>query len=203
MANRDTTASSGKKPSPVARSSNGTPLFECLCPDCGIVRIQDRRKIGKPCRPCAIKRRKTHGLSGTEIYNRFLGIKARCTIPSASNYAYYGARGIKICDQWLSDPSAFVKWAVDNGFRSDLEVDRIDVNGPYAPWNCRLISHKENSRNRRNAQCNAQTAARAKALLSEGHSIKSTATELRLPYMVVWHISKGNSWADCGESHDK
>src|SRR5690606_4686100 len=37
MANRDTTASSGEKPSPVARSSNGTPLFECLCPDCGIV----------------------------------------------------------------------------------------------------------------------------------------------------------------------
>ena len=34
------------KYTPVAKSSNGTPLFECVCPDCGKVRIQDRRKIG-------------------------------------------------------------------------------------------------------------------------------------------------------------
>src|SRR6185312_13607842 len=47
----------------VARSSNGTPLYECVCPDCGAVRIQDKRKIGRPCHTCAVKRRVTHGLS--------------------------------------------------------------------------------------------------------------------------------------------
>lgn len=202
MADRHTTADSGALPSPVARSSNGTPLFECRCPDCGVVRIQDRRKLEKPCHPCAMKRRKTHGLCGTEIYKRFLGIKARCTQPSASHYADYGGRGIMVCDEWLNDPSAFVTWALDNGFRSDLEIDRIDVNGPYAPSNCRLISHRENSRNRRNAQCNAEIAIRAKALLAEGRSVKGTAAELGLPYMVVWHIAKGNTWVDCGEHDD-
>ena len=179
---------------PVAKSSNGTPLFECVCPDCGKVRIQDKRKIGKPCMSCANKRRSTHGLTNTKLYRLLHNMIARCTYPSSSNYEYYGGRGIGVCDEWSKDPEAFVRWANDNGYHEDLEIDRIDVNGPYAPWNCRFISHLENSRLRRNTKGSMEIARKIRASVQDGMSIKAAAKMCDIPYMIAWHIVRGNTW---------
>lgn len=179
---------------PVARSSNGTPLFECVCPDCGKIRHADKRKLGKPCISCANKRRSTHGLSNTRIYALLQGMKIRCTYPSATNFEYYGGRGITICDEWLSNPAAFAEWALENGYRKGVEIDRIDNDGPYAPWNCRFVSHAKNSRKRSNGKCDLTTAGRIRNSLAEGVSIKQAAAIHGVPYMVAWHISKGNTW---------
>lgn len=180
----------------VARSPNGTPLFECVCPDCGKVRIQDKRKIGKPCLPCANRRRSTHGLCGHPLYGLLHNMIVRCKYPSATNYRYYGGRGIKVCDEWTKDPAAFVKWAKDNGYAPGLEIDRIDVDGPYAPWNCRFIPHVRNSQLRRNKRCSLAIASSIKAKLKEGLPIRVISEAIGVPYMVVWHISKGNTWID-------
>lgn len=68
------------------------------------------------------------------IYN---GMKHRCLNPNAQKYKDYGGRGIRICDEWLSDREAFISWALTHGYRNDLSIDRIDVNGNYEPGNCR------------------------------------------------------------------
>jgi hypothetical protein len=181
-------------PPVVARSSNHTALFECVCPDCGKVRIQDRRKLGKPCPACSAVRRRTHGLCKDPLYKLLKNLQVRCNYPSASNYEYYGAKGVKVCDEWANDPAAFVKWARENGYRPGLEIDRIDVNGPYAPANCRFLSHAENSRRRSNSRCDAETAATIKQMLAGGARIQEVASATGVPYMSVWHISKGNTW---------
>lgn len=179
---------------PVARSKNGTPLFNCVCPDCGKVRVQDKRKIGRPCLPCANKRRSTHGITGTALHRLYVSMVARCTYQTATNYKYYGGRGIDVCSEWRSSPEAFFDWALKNGYRQGLELDRRDTDRNYEPGNCRFITHAENSQRRRNARCNIDQAAAAKKLLASGGSVSAAAKAVGIPYMSAWHISKGNTW---------
>lgn len=66
----------------------------------------------------------------------------RCYYKCNNRYYTYGARGIKICDEWLNDRTAFFEWAMENGYNDSLTIDRIDVNGNYEPSNCRWVSQK-------------------------------------------------------------
>lgn len=73
----------------------------------------------------------------------------RCYIPTNAAYKNYGARGIDVCVKWVEDPTSFVKWYKERYFDSG-QVDRIDVNKGYSPDNCRIVTAKDNSRNKRN-----------------------------------------------------
>lgn len=80
------------------------------------------------------------------IYN---GMKDRCFSDKNQNYKYYGGRGITVCQEWLDDREAFITWALENGYRNDLSIDRIDVNGNYEPGNCRWATDAEQRANQR------------------------------------------------------
>lgn len=178
-----------------ARSSNGTPLFRHSCPDCGAVRLGDKRKKGLSCPACAAKRRATHGLSKHPLYRKLTNIRVRCEYPSASGYADYGARGISVCDEWKHDPQAFVDWCMANGYRPELEIDRIDNDGPYAPWNCRFVTHLVNSQHTRRTKLDEVTADRVRlALHGYTGSLRALARSMGLPHMAVWHVSKNHCW---------
>jgi len=85
----------------------------------------------------------------TSLYYRWTGMRARCNNPNNDKYHNYGGRGISVCDEWQSF-EAFKNWALANGYKEELTLDRKDVNGNYEPDNCRWISIQEQENNRRN-----------------------------------------------------
>lgn len=134
-----------------------------------------------------------HGMTNTRLYRVWSGMLARCGIPSASNYRYYGGRGIKVCEEWQNS-AKFFAWAVENGYQDGLEIDRIDTNGDYEPGNCQFITHVLNSQKRRNGRCTMDQAEHVKTYLAAGCTVMQAAKAAGVPYMSAWHISKGNTW---------
>lgn len=77
-------------------------------------------------------------------------MRFRCYNKAATQYEYYGGRGIQVCEAWKDDFDAFV---ADMGERPEgTTLDRIDPDGDYTPQNCRWATKKEQSRNRRNTR---------------------------------------------------
>lgn len=89
-----------------------------------------------------------HNLHNTRLYNIWCNIKARCTNPKHPNYNTYGNKGIIICDEWKTNFLSFYNWAVKNGYKDNLTIDRINVNGNYEPDNCRWVTRKVQGINR-------------------------------------------------------
>lgn len=73
----------------------------------------------------------------------------RCYNPVDKNYHNYGGRGIYVHVSW-HDVASFCEWALSSGSSSKLELDRVDVDGPYSPENCRWVTRKQNCNNKRN-----------------------------------------------------
>jgi len=119
-------------------------LFKCFCGkifESKIWTVKNKEKTSCGC--------SKHNLSKTKIYGVWCSIKQRCLNPNDKSYINYGARGITICDDWESDFMAFYNWAMSNGYRERLEIDRINNDGNYEPSNCRWTTSFINASNKR------------------------------------------------------
>ena len=117
-----------------------------LC-DCGnekdIVMSDVNRGHTRSCGCLHLEKKPKHGLRHTSIYKVWCGINTRCYNKNVEQYKDYGGRGILICDEW-KNPLVFCNWAIENGYKKGLEIDRINNDGNYEPSNCQFITHKEN-----------------------------------------------------------
>lgn len=123
------------------------------------------------------------------LYSLWNTMRHRCEDPKRESYQRYGGRGIKVCQEW-HDANTFMDWAELHGYKPGLQLDRIDNDGDYSPENCRWVTAKENSRNKRTNRLltiNGKTKT-----VSEWCEVYDVS-----PYTVYWWIrEKGYKYAE-------
>lgn len=138
-------------------TANGVSKWKCVC-DCGnVVTVTcGNLKNGhtKSC-GCLVKEKAkethtTHGQGATSLYSVWRGMLERCYDENNRYYKNYGFRGIAVCEEWRTDFQIFYDWAIANGYKKGLSIDRKDANGEYAPHNCRFVTMKVQQNNRTN-----------------------------------------------------
>ena len=87
--------------------------------------------------------------SHRRIYRIWFDMKRRCYQPQNKRYNRYGARGIKVCDEWFNFQN-FFDWALANDYKDNLTLDRKNMDGDYCPENCRWADVYTQANNRAN-----------------------------------------------------
>ena len=106
---------------------------------CGCLERENIKNIGLP----------RHGQSNTKLYFVWNSMRQRCRNYKTIEYKNYGEKGVTYCKEWEKfEP--FYDWALKNGYKEGLSIDRIDVNGNYEPSNCRWVTMKVQQNNRSN-----------------------------------------------------
>ena len=158
--------------------TNNRYMFKCKC-DCGQEFLVKPGTVitekSKCCKKCSTKKTLIHETTygycrkdhpDNRLYYILYGMHQRCYFPSDPNYPDYGARGIKICDEWYmftddkmkhkdeNKIKAFCDWARSHGYTDgfELTIDRIEVDGNYCPDNCRWLTKAAQSANTRSTK---------------------------------------------------
>lgn len=90
----------------------------------------------------------THGKTHHPLYNVWSSMIRRCESQDDISYKNYGGRGIRVCNKW-HDINVFIEEMYPTYIKG-YQIDRINNDGNYEPSNCRWVSRKQNSNNRRN-----------------------------------------------------
>lgn len=137
-------------------------LCQCDCGNTCIRRtgaLRDKTRTNKSCgcaRDDSIRKAHAAAIKATTLWSGphkkhlkwlLTNMKKRCYNQSDTHFQWYGGRGIKICDLWLADSSAFYDWCIANGYHPGLSIERINVDEGYSPDNCTFIPIAEQQRN--------------------------------------------------------
>ena len=147
------------------RTKQRNGLWRCQC-DCGNIVLASQSNLNKGTKErggtksCGClkadsgrEQLSTHGLSQDDsgqqsrLYGIWCDMRKRCYNSDGKYFHRYGGRGISVCDEWLTFPP-FYQWAMDNGYRDYLTLDRKENDGNYCPENCRWVTIKVQQNNR-------------------------------------------------------
>ena len=130
-------------------------IYDCICTECGYHKYSHHGAIAGEKSVTTICNHKRangeyltygHKWNNKRIGRIFKGMFNRCYNQNDKSYRWYGAKGIKICDEWRSNPESFEQWAVENGYNDNLTIDRKKEEKDYCPENCRWITLENNAK---------------------------------------------------------
>jgi hypothetical protein len=96
-------------------------------------------KTRRPEKSCGCKQYAHNKIANQHprIYSIWRQMINRCYRVESENYDRYGAKGIKVCEEWLNSFDTFLEWALESGYKEELNINRIDPKKDYEPSNCR------------------------------------------------------------------
>lgn len=135
------------------KSNDGHRMFHIKCSECGWetdTRMNEIKRLSKKCTHVNLFGVYTYdrinNIQNTNLNKIFRGMYCRCYDVKEKSYRWYGAKGVKICQEWINNPKSFEEWALANGYENNLTIDRIEEDKDYCPDNCRWITRKDNAR---------------------------------------------------------
>lgn len=153
--------------SPAFWHGNKQRMVKCEC-DCGVVKViryaQLKSGDTKSC-GCLKKEgylnnwgkpRKENRIIHEPLYSVWQGMKQRCSNPDLVGWDVYGGAGVKVCERWANDYVSFRDWALSNGWRKGLEIDKDMIPKKlgipavlYSPEMCSIVTRRQNCNARR------------------------------------------------------
>jgi hypothetical protein len=176
-----------------------------VCPYCTteIERNLGSGKRDSSCGCYTYAARTTHGLSRGDggkthpLYDLWRAIHKRCYSPQYKCAYRYGGRGIKVCDEWHNSET-FIAWALVNGWRQGLQIDRRNNDGDYEPSNCHFVTSAENNRNQSTTKLTDVAVRGIKELLQQGGNTYKKVGEIGEMFGVsrttIYDIMAGRTW---------
>ncbi len=125
--------------------------------------------------------------TASKLYKIWNSMKCRCYTVSSGAYFKYGAKGIRMCDEWKNDFMAFYNWALANGYSDELTIDRIDYRGNYEPSNCRWADTK--------TQANNKSNVRKYEYNGELHTMTEWGEIMNINYGALWERLNVLGWS--------
>jgi len=129
------------------------PTWNCICECKNTINVLSSNLLNNTTNSCGCIKEEgnntKHNKCYTKLYKIYKNIEQRCYNSNSKGFQYYGKRNIKMCEEWLNSFESFYNWAINNGYKQGLTIDRIEVNGNYEPSNCRWVTMKVQNYNRR------------------------------------------------------
>jgi hypothetical protein len=177
---------------PIGKTKYNKTIWLCKC-DCGnekcipitYLTSGDTKSCGCLNSELVSKRVQTHNKTNTRLYKIHVNMKDRCYNQSNLAFKDYGGRNISICEEWLNKENGFINfynWAMNNSYRKDLTLDRINNDDNYKPDNCKWSTNLEQARNRRSN------------IKYKNKCIKDWCKELNLNYGTVMSRINNLNW---------
>ena len=135
-----------------------------------------------------------HGWEGTKLYKKWKNMKNRCFNLKHKSYKDYGGRGITICNEWL-EFIPFRDWAVNNGYKEGLQINRINNDGSYESSNCNFVTSAENCRNRNTTILTIELVKEIKYLWNTGrYTQEQLAKKFNVSQTQISNIINNKQW---------
>lgn len=125
-------------------------VWYCRCSCGNVTKVRaENLKSGhtNSCGCFVVEKNTKHGMHGTRIYHIWENMIARITNPNREGHENYYDKNIGIDKEWRTNPKSFIDWAIENGYKDNLSIDRIDNNRGYYPDNCRFATAGQQMRN--------------------------------------------------------
>lgn len=123
-------------------------MWACKCECGGTAIVRGTDLVNGHTMSCGCYRKMQRAIPNGQLrlHRIWANMKQRCTNPKSKDYRYYGARGIAVCEEW-QDFETFFYWAMNNGYKDGLTIERKDNNRGYEPQNCEWIPANRQQRN--------------------------------------------------------
>lgn len=159
-------------------------LCNCECGNTAIVLSENLisgRSTSCGCYKADINRKKfgTHLESHGKLYGVWCGMKSRCYNPNSTYFKRYGGRGIEMHDDWKDNYQSFRSWALENGYKEGLSIDRINNDEGYYPSNCQWVDSV--------AQANNRSTNRLFTMNGETHNLTEWAKLSGINYKTLYN----------------